>query len=294
MAEQTDTEQSELESLRTYKHDVAEGLRTEGTSVVSVALQAEAKRESENETATKELRVSKRLVVGIVACVAIGAIVLAFVLFLYQRKPATSATPTPVIAQGLIYAEKRELFDISKLTPAQAYKQLALKLSGAELRPGQMQEYVPYVASSTLSTQELFPALGIKAPDRFVRFLDKSYMVGTYSFRTTSGFLILRPISYGPTFAEMLTWENDSPKILYPLLTGKALTSSTVGPEPGAMSWSDEVVKNIDTRVLRDSTGKLLLIYAFLPEKNTLVITSDLDTFNEILQRIQTPKSVTQ
>jgi hypothetical protein len=45
------------------------------------------------------------------------------------------------------------------------------------------------------------------------------------------------------------------------------------------------VVKNKDTRILRDSHGNTVLLYSFI-NKETLIITTNEATFNEIYDRL--------
>lgn len=294
--------EDELAPIRTYQHDVAGGLRKEGTSAISIAVQEQEKRQREEETVVREMRVSKRMVLGISLFIFVGAVAVALAIAYKSQTPTNIITPTDTLPQGLIVADTQVIFDLSGKKPIVAYRDLASAISGAQLRPGTLQEFViGYRASSTNSSDKMFvpikasnffAAIGIEAPDRFIRFLDPQIMLGTYAFRTTSGFIIVKPNSYGPVFATLLEWEREMPNIFYPLLTGKPLASGNLASSSPV--WEDYLYKNIDTRVLRDASDNIILLYTFMPTKDTLVIVSDLDTLSEILLRAQTPRPTLQ
>ena len=294
------SKKDELSPLRTYKQDVAAGLGTEGTSIASIAMQEQKKREEESLTGERESRLSKRLVVIILALVVVGAIALSFVVFIWQRPAMVVVMPTDTLPAPLLYAETQERFKVSGQTPEVAYRNVVAKLTGASFASGSINEVILVKASTTpLSAQEFSTALDLDIPDKLVRFVDKKFMLGTYSFRTVRGFIVLQPFSYGSVLAELLAWEKDMPGELVPLLTGKDLLS-TVGslgsPQGG---WQDAVIRNIDVRVLKDTSGTTLLLYAFLPARSSggtqmLIIAPDEELFAELLLRSQSPRPVLQ
>src|SRR3989344_3922402 len=246
--ERINNTKDELSPLRTYKQDVAAGLGTEGTSIASIAMQEQKKREEESLSGEKDSRLSKRLVVIIAALVIIWAVVV---------------FPSDTLPAPLLYAETRERFVVSGKTSATLYKDVAAKLSGASFASGSINEVILTKASTTpLSAQEFSTALDLGIPDKLVRFVDKKFMLGSYSFRITRGFVVLQPFSYGSVLSELLAWEKDMPGELVPLLTGKEL-QATVG------SWQDTVIRNIDVRVLKNTSGTTLLLYAFLPARSS-------------------------
>ena len=90
-------------------------------------------------------------------------------------------------------------------------------------------------------------------------------------------------------FAALHEWEKNMAGDLYLILSGKPLRAQVrLG------SFGDEIIKNIDTRVLRDADGQTLLIYSFLNSRDTIFITTNEATFNEVLTRFQTPHEVVQ
>ncbi len=286
--DETKDNTGELPNIRTFKHDLAQTLSQEDVSVASVAVQEQQKRYKAEEESVKEIHTSKLLVIITGILFFVGAVILAYVLFLHQSPTQNQdvLTLTPNIPEPLLYADTQTLFELSGKNSIAAYRELAGKITASGLSPNKLEEIIPTFNSKPVSVEEFFVALDIGAPDRLVRFMDKRFMYGIYAFRDTTAFLLIKPTSFGPVYAELLAWENSMPEIFYPLFTNKKL--------PGTFSWTDEIIRNIDARVARDGTGQIMLLYAFLPNKEELVITSSIDTFVEVLARSQSPKSVVQ
>jgi len=294
--ETTDVSKSsdELPNLRTFRQDVVDTLKSEDVSVATVAIQEQARRYREVETTEKEIRTSKVLVTSIGILVFLGAVALAYVIFLREAAPTQIPTPTQTLLTSLLPAETRTLFDVTNKEEVVVYRELSLRVSGAGLSPNTLEEIIPIktnlgdTSAHYLSTEEFFQSIGVKVPERLIRFLDKRFMFGIYALRTTSAFLLLKPTSFGPVFAELLAWEKESPYLFYPLFTAKNLSQKT------QIAWQDRIIRNIDTRIATNSKGEVLMIYGFLPSKEELVIAADIDTFTEVLQRSQSPKPVSQ
>ena len=111
-------------------------------------------------------------------------------------------------------------------------------------------------------------------------------------------FLILKTDSFENTFSSMLLWEETMQNDLAPYF-GTALQkiispsfSTETTLTPGVVVpriFHDVIVKNIDTRLLRNDDGNTVLLYAF-PNASTLIITTDEGTFFEVFRRLTTSK----
>ena len=98
-------------------------------------------------------------------------------------------------------------------------------------------------------------------------------------------FLILTNRFYDGAFLGMLEWERFILNDLAPLF----LIRSTQREQ----SFEDAVIKNIDVRFLRNTKGEVILLYSFI-DRQTIVITTDADTFAEVVERIRTPRPITR
>ncbi len=161
----------------------------------------------------------------------------------------------------------------------------------------------------------LIKALTLSAPDILLRNIGEASTVGiTHQGSETRAFFILRVSSYERTFAGMLTWEPLMARdlaALYPLYpadtvestpvpldtTGtsttstakKAVATSTLPatPIPAAsrIRFEDAIVSNRDVRVLRDTTGRSLILYGYA-DKETLIIARDEAAFSALITRL--------
>jgi hypothetical protein len=140
-----------------------------------------------------------------------------------------------------------------------------------------------------IETSGLFSLLQTRASASFIRSLDPQFVLGLHVVNGGEPFLILKTSFYDSTFSGMLDWEKSiAPDLLGIFTKAKAGTSTDIlGEKVGDWNdaFEDKVVKNKDTRILRDSHGNTVLLYSFI-NKETLIITTNEATFNEIYDRL--------
>jgi hypothetical protein len=80
-----------------------------------------------------------------------------------------------------------------------------------------------------------------------------------------------------------------APDLLGLFTKAKSTTDNSISIGEKSGDWNnlfeDEVVKNKDIRVLKDSTNTTVLLYSFI-NKETLIITTNEQTFNEVYDRL--------
>lgn len=144
----------------------------------------------------------------------------------------------------------------------------------------------------------LVAAMNIKAPDIVLRNINQESTVGVVRAKDeTAPFFILSVSSFERTFAGMLSWEKTLSvdlTLLYPLYTQTATSTSTSTPPVTTYiqpknSFEDAVVENRDVRLLKDVSGKTLLVYGYR-NKDLLIITRNEAAFAEILNRLANTK----
>lgn len=160
------------------------------------------------------------------------------------------------------------------------------------------------IAGAPAKGGQLIKALELPAPDILLRNIAEESTVGiTHQGSETRAFFILRVSSYERTFAGMLTWEPLMQRtlgVLYPLYpaqevaspetlgtTTAAATSTASTPVAAAskIRFEDAVVSNRDVRILRDTTGRALMLYGYA-DKETLIIARDEAAFSALLTRL--------
>ena len=113
-----------------------------------------------------------------------------------------------------------------------------------------------------------------------LRALSDIFMFGFHEANGNQPYLILKTTDFKQSFSGMLAWEPYMRQDLSPLfLTGTATTS--------VEGFRDRIIRNKDTRLLLAPDGSIALLYSLI-DQETILITSNEQTFAEILNRLST------
>ncbi len=164
-----------------------------------------------------------------------------------------------------------------------------------------------YVAQATSSAEtppplpidQLLTTLAPDVPQDLLRALAPQYLMGVHSYDQNQTFLIMRVDSYQQAYAAMLAWEPTMRQDLSPLfsrtppvrIAGQTGSYEDSSPQLLNTGFTDQVVDNHDARVVLNDTGDILLLWTFL-DRNTLVITTNEYTLNEVIRRANTASLV--
>ena len=141
----------------------------------------------------------------------------------------------------------------------------------------------------------LIRLLNLGAPDIIFRNVDLSSTVGVVAAEgETTPFFIFRVNSYERTFAGMLAWESrmladlDSLYPPYPAPVSELATTtaaSSVVQPPASSFFIDEIVSNIDVRMIKNGSGRTLILYGY-SDKETLIIARNEAAFTTLVARL--------
>lgn len=179
------------------------------------------------------------------------------------------------------------------------------------------------------TTSELLALLQARVDSSFERSVDQDFFLGAHVTATNDTFLIFRIVNFDNVFAATFTWESSMARDLeaiFPQALGpinkvpetptappipttqvatstatstttrtNATTSAPVVPQipqrTTAGLFSDQVLANSDTRVIKDSSGNVLFFYTFIDEEY-LYFGTKAQTLNEVKKRIRSAKLV--
>lgn len=282
-----------IDPLRTYEEDVAEAIKRQHSSLVSITA-AEQKRRLDDEQPAPYVaprpplpwrRIA--LVGGSIAFVLLGTVVAVGSYFFVRGIPPLPDLPRE---QAIIFVDEEREVPVDRKSGRDLIETLTKDKDTVSLRIGSVASLLPSEASTSsrrvLSIDELLTRLGAHVESRLVRSFEDHYLLGSHVFDGNQALLIISLNQYDEAFAGMLKWEPAMADDLAPLFGPAPNTwgTSTTG-SVAVYTFTDEVVRNHDARVLRDEQGTVRLLYTF-PDRNTLVITTNENTLAEILTRI--------
>lgn len=299
--------------IRTMKIDVAEAIKKQNETFVSIALAEEKKQlqkrgealAAQANTPPQTQKPIGRMVIIIILLLIIVALGLAYAFVLPRLKSgktggvpsadtgfAPSTEPTRVdtatvsLAPALIPPQFEKRFALEKETPEHVFAMIAVERTGGMLEGTIKNFYFTEEVSSqdgTTSTgvvpaKRLLSFANAYAPDILTRSLEAPFMAGILgeSGSLATPFLILKVSSYDTGFAGMLVWETSLPRLFDTLFGTKIQTRG--GSES---KFRDITVSGKDARALGVTSGTTV-IYAFA-DPNTIVIAGSRSTLEILL-----------
>ncbi|MEX0931481.1 MAG: hypothetical protein WDZ88_01885 [Candidatus Paceibacterota bacterium] len=128
-----------------------------------------------------------------------------------------------------------------------------------------------------LTSPELFTLFNHNAPPSLVRTFVGEYMTGVYGSEVPEPFLLIKVDFYSQALAGTLAWETRMANDINMLFGGISTTNT--------YAFTNEVISNIDTRVLVDQNNNTHLVYGF-PQPELLLITTSKEAFRELSERV--------
>ncbi|MCK9344699.1 MAG: hypothetical protein M0P64_01080 [Candidatus Pacebacteria bacterium] len=296
--------------VRTMKSDVAEAIRDQEETTVSIAvaeqkkrarLQSEAQQtqQASGEPAPAPKRIG-RFIVIIIVLILLGLLGAAYVFVLPKLSaiklpsvslpsfgsPAntnvatTTAPTTPALANSLIPAQSEKRFDITKEARGQISKDIASELTTGDTA-GNIKNlfFIEESAGifSEISANRLIMFSGASAPEIFTRSLEKGFMVGLLveNVGASTPFIVLKVSERELGFAGMLEWEKSLPTFF------DNMFGTNIGTGiPPETRFRDLVISGKDARMIADGIGSGIA-YSFV--NNTTIIIAGSRTALETL-----------
>ncbi len=274
-----------IKQLRTFKTDAEEAVRYQNVSKVNIAVAEHKKKEDahliEYETGPKHS--SSSLVLVIILLLILGGAGAGGYYWFFMR----SASPTNNISKTFSAQTLIPYDGIGTVTLSGENNPLAeisQNLSQTNTQIGQTYALIP-LPTGTTTVRAALPSVfsETQMPDRLSRSLGSDYMFGSYIYNQNGPFIILKNTFFQNAFAGMLEWEKNMRNDLISIIrVNHPLEQPIIA---NSDIFSDMVVSNIDTRVLRDSENSPILVYAFA-DKDTIVIATNIDTLKYVLGRL--------
>jgi hypothetical protein len=276
-----------LKPLRTYQGDVSNAIHKTKASVVSIAVAEENRRsrnlpEIESDSGIK----NKFFIYGGVSLFVLGIIIVSIFYFLSSQNGVKQVVQNNAL---LNYDSeiKVSVGGISRDTLIQDF--LAQEKSFNLPANSVLYFDTIYTIGTTTSAsdvQTVLQTLAPQIPADLLRNLSTDYMFGVYSFDKNQPFIVLTVDDYGAGFSGMLKWESTMVSEL-----GSIFNIASNGSPIGGYAFSDESLNNKNLRIVQNSSRQTVLLYSFI-NNSTIIITSNENTFNALLNKYLTGKMV--
>jgi hypothetical protein len=271
-----------LTAIRTYKSDVANSLKEKDFSLVDIALSEHQKKQSEPIVEVKK----NPYILPLILTLVLGAALFFIIIYMIQQRGTTS-TP-PISANDIILTENEKIIRLTATdTPSKKIRGIASSL----IVPADTVVRLRFLEATTTKQKVTIPIGNIVgtmgSPSYLTRSLTSQYVFG-YHFHhdKITPFIILKGTSYETTASGMLVWETTLTKDFQTFFSLMATSSTTQNG-----SFQDALIKNHDVRIARNKKGQAVLLYS-IPDKETIVITSDEETLIEMLNRLKTSQTM--
>jgi hypothetical protein len=289
-------------SIRTYKDDIQSAIQASHLSSVNIAVAENEKMHSKLRTdlekeADSEYSKNKIIILAAISLIIIGIIAVTMTyLIKNQGTTVVVQTQTP---SSLITTEYKDELSVNSVVKNRFVSALSSRLNDIQIPINNT--YNVYITTGTstakrlLTANEFISLTGLNMPDMITRTLTPDFMVGMYSFSQNLPFVIFKTSSFENTYAGMISWEKDLERdfsLMFRLngVNGGGGLADALTPTP-TDKFADGVVVNQDVRLIKNSDGKTIFLYAIL-NKDTIVITVNEDAFKEIVTRLNKEKGL--
>lgn len=304
---------SAANEIRTMKTDIADAIKGQNETLVSIALAEKRQKEEalkrEDLAREQEAQIQKeeapkrRGRIFLVATVFIFIIIIlsagwASFKFLLPKLNAVKLpsfsipkrNPPPVEQLLPIVAEKPVITLAPSLIPAQSEKELDTSKSPLEhifaliavertagLASGNIENLYFNNETRSLSANEFLAFAGVGAPEILTRSLEDPFMAGLFGEEgEATPFLILKVSSYETGLAGMLAWEKNIPSLLTTMF-GTKIEAETIKKS----AFHNIVVLGRDARLF-GADPRQSVAYAFA-DANTIVIAGSQNALGKIM-----------
>jgi hypothetical protein len=317
-----------LKNVRTYADDLKEAVERDNVTVAKM-LMAENKKKEQEELIEAEVspKAPKNLLYIFLGIIFIGGgIATAGYLYLENQKElaaieAMKKVEVVEVKSGIITTEGYQEIAIDKKYKTEIVEQV--RQLQQQLTASSTVESVENVtevvftkgqadSKKIVPLNELLTDIESTIPSSLSRVLNPKFLFGFHNVNGQQPMIIINITSYDIAYEGMLAWEETLPDDLGPFFFDEKLSqvvptatemptgTSTETPstileqipdQDAQRKFEDLIVKNKDVRLIKDANGKIDMLYGFI-DKDTIAITTSVDTFAEIIERVKSAKLV--
>ncbi len=275
----------DTKAIRTFRLDTAQAIQGQKTSMVKMVIAEQQKKTERGEVPT-ETSTNKKPIIFVLLGISL-VLIISVAVYVYFPQTSQDGKSAITPKQSSILTSTKTI-DISAQKDSTLFDEIAQRtptltgtvesITAFRLIDPETKKVIPVedvIAESTLS-----------APDIFIRSLAPEYLFGVYFKEGNTPFAVLKNTFFQNAFAGMLAWENTLEEDWRPIIN-----SEHPGPKILEKTFSDALIQNKQVRILKDTTGKELLLYTFT-DQNTLLITTNREALEALIAKLTVVKVV--
>lgn len=288
-----------LQTIRTYKGDVADILKNQKTSITDIVVAEKKREEKEPKNIQQKISNSKKrslksFLILFVFIFTLGIIGLIINYIINKNINNSPIEITEFKIPTFIFPNFQREVLLSGLKKDKVFEEINIVKNDINIPLGSIiQLYLTnndptknFVVEQTegnkllITTESFFKAIETKTPASLTRAMEPDFMFGYHSSLENSPFLVFKIKSYENSFAGMLAWEKTIMNDLNLLFKKDGSTIDILNSK-----FEDIIIENKDVRAVLNTSGKIEFAYSF-PNKETLIIINNETTLKEIYRRI--------
>lgn len=283
--------------IRTYQSDIAKALKDNKGSVTKIAVAEQIKKQETQEGLVKDNKTKKISLWVSLTLIIVGIMALSFIILSSSEEEKITGELKNLQTKEIVFSEILREINTTGLNKEKLVKSISDEIKNSDFRLDQIKNIIftrerfneeGFIVKSLLPTRDFFTLVTDRLPPSLIRSFYRDYMFGIHSFNGNTPFIIVEIDFFDNAFAGMLRWEDFMADDMFPLFAIEGVDKSI-----REKKFKDLVFRNQDIRILTDAQDQILLVYSF-PDRQTLIITTDIETFDEIINRLNTPKPLSQ
>lgn len=297
--------QANVTSIRTYQTDLSEAAQTGIDSSKPLNVNSYSRIIFSNDQPK-----SKRqglMIIGIIILILASLGLIFGSWYFFFRQPL-AAVPATIAAKALLRAENEtEIYLTNKSAfelrgeVGSKIREAARDFAFAEAGGGPILNLYPTEATklnektgqaeakTQVGLTRFLAALDLNLPTSFKVALADDFMLGIYQAPEPALFYVLTVRSYETAAANLLT---DAGQVI-DILFSAFLNSQETARRLRDQNFIDQIIENVDARVITNEGGKVVMVYGFLDQK-TLAIASSQEAFQKLISSFRTPLPVSR
>ena len=267
-------------SIRTYKSDVEQYMKKEGTTLADITAEELRRRSAQTFSETSAQRNFRPLILGAVIFIVVGAVVAAVLL----RGSDQPKIPALASADPLIRPDRTETIVFEEGNRGDLLSQYQSFIK-TPLPENELVFIAPIAraadgTSHAIDVPEFLSLLSIAPPDEFLRGLDGRFMLGILPLDGRNNLALIFTVTQAErAIAGALRWEPMMLSDLRTLYTPRLNTNISINV------FEDTVLRNNDIRILRNTSEDPVLLYTIF-NRTFFIIASSPKELEHLMTRI--------